>query len=483
MAQKAEKRQKTLASLQVDLAEIGDEIWNHDTVPNLDDSTFDDTGQQTASQDKAGEDPAEFREAADQQPDPASSSRRPGASTRRPARATKFRTREEIFEHRMAVMAHRRAQLEAHRNRQTRNWYAFTGALLIIGVSGLGGFYYKSNDWKFLSSYSFGTTEIQNLEIASAAQEEISAGQSSSSHFQNASAAALLQPAKVQQPVEEVTDIPVVKIPQQLETLVEKIAKQPPREPVAPKVIPQTPAAPNLSVAEVAPVEQPPQKAAEAEVAQTLVRIAPTAGQAPVETVYNLNKAPSTGTALNRDADGEWVMVPVETKIAQPNQVVASLSPRITAPKTGIAAANTGKKTRSDDDAIETALSLPPKALDLGAPALTDQQASSTGLLAPLLASDGKDVSILLDRGDQLLLLGDIVSARQLYQHAFQQGNARAAARIGTTYDPRIFAQLGVHGLRPDSKKALDWYNKAVDAGDETARQPAQTLSAQISKP
>ena len=109
--------------------------------------------------------------------------------------------------------------------------------------------------------------------------------------------------------------------------------------------------------------------------------------------------------------------------------------------------------------------------------------ASATGLLGPLLASDGKDVSILLDRGDQLLLLGDIVSARQLYQHAFQQGNARAAARIGTTYDPRIFAQLGVHGLRPDSKKALDWYNKAVDAGDETARQPAQTLSAQINKP
>ncbi len=41
----------------------------------------------------------------------------------------------------MSVMAHRRAQLEAHRNKQTRKWYAFTCALLFIGASGLGGFY------------------------------------------------------------------------------------------------------------------------------------------------------------------------------------------------------------------------------------------------------------------------------------------------------------------------------------------------------
>ena len=75
------------------------------------------------------------------------------------------------------------------------------------------------------------------------------------------------------------------------------------------------------------------------------------------------------------------------------------------------------------------------------------------------------------------MLLGDIVSARQLYKHAFQQGNQKAAARIGSTYDPRIFAQLGVRGMRPDPNLALDWYNKAVRAGDESARQAASSLS------
>jgi len=67
-----------------------------------------------------------------------------------------------------------------------------------------------------------------------------------------------------------------------------------------------------------------------------------------------------------------------------------------------------------------------------------------------------------------------------LYKHAFQQGNQKAAARIGSTYDPRIFAQLGVRGMRPDSNLALDWYNKAIGAGDEDAKPTALSLRAQI---
>jgi len=387
----------------------------------------------------------------------------------------------------MSVMAHRRAQLEAHRNKQTRKWFAFTCTLMFIGASGLGGFYYKSNDWKFLSSYKLGSSDIQNVEIASVLREDITAVQSSSSHFQNASALALLQPATAEQPVREVTDIPVLKTPQQLETLVEKITGQTPREPVAPQVKPQTPPAPQRIVAKVAPAKPASQEVAPvatqevAPVATRMVRIVPTAMPAPPEAVYNLNKAQNE-TAPNEPA-GEWVMVPVETETAQPTQVVASLSPGLTNPKTKSGSPNDNETTRNvDDPAIETALSLPPKALALDTSAVTEKT-SGKDVLNSLQTIDGKDVGVLLQRGDQLLLLGDIVSARQLYQHAFQQGNQRAAARIGSTYDPRIFAQLGVHGLKPDSKLALDWYNKAVDAGDESARQTAQILSAQIGKP
>lgn len=477
MAKKTDKRQKTLESLQVDSADIGDEIWSEDTVSNFDDDTLNDGAQAATSQSEADANEAENANATADQA--ATSPRRSSAASRRPGRASKFRTREEIFEHRMAVMAHRRAQLEAHRNRQTRNWFAFTGALLVIGASGLGGFYYKSNDWKFLSSYSFGTTEIQSVEIASAPPKDVTSEHSSSSHFQTASAVAILPPAKVQQPVAEVTELPTVKVPQQLETLVEKIAEQAPREPVAPKVVAETPPAPERIEAKVAPAEPAPQEVAA--VAKRLVRIAPTASPAP-EAVSNLNRSQ---TAVARDnTNGEWVMVPVETKVAQPEQSVASLSPRVTAPKTKSATPGKDATTRSADDAaIETALSLPPKALALDSNSALTEETPANGLLGPLLAKDGKDVTVLLERGDELLLLGDIVSARQLYKHAFQQGNLSAAARIGTTYDPRIFAQLGVHGLKPDSKMALDWYNKAVDAGDESARQTARTLSAQIGQP
>jgi len=479
MAEKTDKRQKTLESLRIDLAEMGDEIWNERTVQNLDDDALNEGGHSAASQHKAATADRESHDAADQNSQIASSDRPSTTAPKRPARATKFRTREEIFEHRMTVMAHRRAQLDAHRNRQTRKWFAFSCAMLFIGVSGLGGFYYKSNNWKFLSSYNPGTSGIQNVEIASIPREVTITEQSSSSHFQNASALAILYPATVEQPVQIVTDIPVVETPQQLETVVEKIAEQAPREPVSPQVKPQTPPAPKRSVAKVLPPDPAPQKAVP--VARRLVRIVPTAMPAAPETVYNLNKA-QTEAARNNSA-GEWVMVPVETETTQPTQAVASLSPRITEPKTKSVSRKTSETTRNPDDAaIETAVSLPPKALALDNSALAEET-SADGLLGSLLAKDGKDLSVLLERGDQLLLLGDIVSARQLYQHAFQQGNPRAAARIGTTYDPRIFAQLGVHGLKPDSKMALEWYTKAVNAGDESARQTAQTLSVQISKP
>lgn len=474
MTNNTDNQKSTLDSLRIELAEIGDEIWNDHQATNLDDSD-------ASARNGAGEAEHDTPNNMDPRSNPGVSAHMANSESQRPTRGTKFRTREEIFEHRMAVMAHRRAQLDAHRNKQARKWFAFTGALMFIGASGLGAFYHRTaSDWKFLSTYSLDTSASQTVQtVPSAGAGKVVAG-SSSSHFQNAALAGLPS-VGLQETVEAAPDATVVEAPQQMEAVVEQVAK-PVREPVAPAQ-PQKLAAPKAAtpaklVANLQPTQPAPKIVKPS--AKKLVRVVPTAMPAAPDTVYNLNKAQ---TASRNAAASELIAVPAETETAQPAQRVASLSPSIITPKAASASTKkTATRPEPDEAAIETAISLPPKTLALGNSDLTEDKTSS-GLLGSLHSSDGKTVSVLLERGDKLLLLGDIVSARQLYQHAFQQGNQRAAARIGTTYDPRIFAQLGVQGLQPNSELALDWYNKAVEAGDESAKHTAQSLSAQINKP
>lgn len=459
MTKKADDKRNKLDSLRLDLADIGDEIWNDHQATDLDDGT----PSSASSQHGAAGVQHDARDTA-------------VMSAQRPARASKFRSREEIFEHRMAVMAHRRAQLDAHRNRQARKWFAFSTALMFIGASGLGAFYYRTaGDWKFLTSYSLDAAAPDTVQVASAAGDGGIIDQPSSSHFQNAEALALSASVEQRQPVEEVVDIPVVEVPRLPEVEVETAAA-PVREPVAPAQ-PQEQAVPAPEVAELKPANPAPKFVRPAPVAKRFVRVAPTAMPAPPETIYNLNKTQSAA------ATSELIMVPAESAKPEAAQKITRVSPRVTSPTTVTVPAKTGEtRPDADDAAIESALSVPPKSMELGNSDITEDK-TANGILSPLRSQNGKAVSVLLERGDKLLLLGDIVSARQLYQHAFQQGDQLAAARIGSTYDPRIFAQLGVQGLRPDSKLALDWYNKAVDAGDESAKQPAQSLSRQINQP
>lgn len=449
MSKKADDKQGALDSLRLDLADTGDELWSDHPATNLDEGN-----------------PSALRAQHDAGDNAAMSA--PG-----PQRATRLRTREEIFEHRMAVMAHRRAQLDAHRNKQARKWYALTAALLFVGASGLGAFYYRTaDDWKFLSVYSLNTPAYESVQTASASGDGGAWDGSASSHFQNAEAltlSPLVEPQ--QQPVEEVTDVSEIKVPRLPDVEIE-IAAEPAREPVAPAQ-PVQQAAPEQAVAKIEPAARPAPNFIKPET-KRFVRVAPTAMPAPPKTVYNLNKTKSAA------ATSELIMVPVEPAKQQANQQVASLSPKVTAPKTSQTAAP--DTSAADDAAIESALSVPPKSMELNSPGLIEENTPGEKATSPLPPQDGKAVSVLLKRGDKLLLLGDIVSARQLYQHAFNQGDQLAAARIGSTYDPRIFAQLGVQGLRPNSKLALEWYNKAVDAGDESAKQTARTLSRQLNQ-
>ncbi len=74
-------------------------------------------------------------------------------------------------------------------------------------------------------------------------------------------------------------------------------------------------------------------------------------------------------------------------------------------------------------------------------------------------------MAVLMKRGNEALELGDIASARLLFQRAAEGGNAAAAVAMGKTYD-RNFAPSA---SAQDSTRALEWYVKAVALGDPNA--------------
>jgi tetratricopeptide (TPR) repeat protein len=86
----------------------------------------------------------------------------------------------------------------------------------------------------------------------------------------------------------------------------------------------------------------------------------------------------------------------------------------------------------------------------------------------------------LMARGDALMELGDVASARSFYDRAFELGNARAARSIARTYDPVVLASLKVQGLRADPVKAFEWYRKAEQAGAAEASQDIAALETYL---
>jgi hypothetical protein len=74
-------------------------------------------------------------------------------------------------------------------------------------------------------------------------------------------------------------------------------------------------------------------------------------------------------------------------------------------------------------------------------------------------------MAALIKRGNESLGLGDISSARLLFQRAAEAGNATAATDLGKTYDPNFSTPAGTG----DRSRAAEWYQKAIALGDPTA--------------
>ena len=98
-------------------------------------------------------------------------------------------------------------------------------------------------------------------------------------------------------------------------------------------------------------------------------------------------------------------------------------------------------------------------------------------LISPLTDTD----AIMVQRGEQLLAAGDIVSARQFFERVAPTGNVAAAYRLAETYDPVFLKEIGVRGVLGQPAVAIAWYQRAVTGGSTKAVERLHRLQSAIS--
>lgn len=187
-------------------------------------------------------------------------------------------------------------------------------------------------------------------------------------------------------------------------------------------------------------------------------------------------------TAGTKLADNAWILKPAEwrgVKLLVPSAPSSPLLIAVDAiePRTGDLAAPTEEITvdlSSKPAASSQVLpvSAPPTNVkrNFNLPGSTQQETAATPQPIPApLESESKpsaaDSASLMRNGDKLLGVGDFTAARAFFSRARELGNREASLRLGQTYDPVVFSERNVQGLKPDPQKALEYYLEARTAG------------------
>jgi hypothetical protein len=102
--------------------------------------------------------------------------------------------------------------------------------------------------------------------------------------------------------------------------------------------------------------------------------------------------------------------------------------------------------------------------------------ASPPPTASPRLSTE--EMAALLARGDSLLSVGDVASARLFYQRLADAGGGLAAIRLGETFDQLFLDRVRMRSVRGDPGAALFWYRRARDLGAADAEVLMKALEA-----
>jgi hypothetical protein len=83
----------------------------------------------------------------------------------------------------------------------------------------------------------------------------------------------------------------------------------------------------------------------------------------------------------------------------------------------------------------------------------------------PSIALSPTEIARLLREGETAFRTGDVDSARVFFRHAAEAGDAQAALRMGTTFDPALLARGRLRNRFADRTEARLWYLRAFDMG------------------
>jgi len=115
------------------------------------------------------------------------------------------------------------------------------------------------------------------------------------------------------------------------------------------------------------------------------------------------------------------------------------------------------------------------KAADSVKDRMHPQTQEITGHVAQLKPEQIED---LIERGSEFVALGDMNSARLLFERAAEARDSKAAFALAGTYDPIVLQELGVQVPAADLGKARAWYRTALEFGSPGAARRLELLAS-----